>query len=749
MVTDSAHWEVKELADIYKALRALQEFCGIEAQYIDNWGKIRRTDPKVAARILEAKGVRISSERMALNPQVLVVSIDALPTRCSIYLDENVCEELVASPAGKVVVSGVGGGFSDYECSFDGQGAALEMDDGTGLVRLSIPFPKELDVGSYKVRVKAVIGKETYSCPCIWIVCPAKAYMPPDLQAGRRVAGVGLALYGVRSETNWGVGDFSDLKKIIDWAHEELNVDFIGLNPLHALFNKRPLTSSPYLPSSRLFRNFIYLDVPGMEDFSGSIKALTLAESPQTRRKIHALRDEKQVNYEEISALKLLILREVFRYFLENHRKHEGGTKRWDDFTDYIRSEGVYLERYATFCALQEHFQEELSEAENWRAWPAAFHHPESEQVKDFQLRHEEDLFFWMYLQWQIDEQLKQAQDYALSRGMLIGLYHDEALAVDRNGADFWAWQDFFHYGFRVGAPPDAFAPDGQDWGFPPPNSHEARNSGYALFVKKLDANCKHGGALRIDHVMQLHHLFWIPEEGKPADGVYVRDNEADLLNILALVSQSSRTLIVGEDLGTVPPQFRERLMAKGVLSYRLFYFERDFEGNHLPYHAYPEAALVSISTHDLPTLAGFWPGRDIETRRSIGQLSDEQAKAFTEERGRSKAKILDRLVQDGFLDDRSAHDARESDLPTEELHAAVLSFLLHTPSKLVMINQEDVFLDVRQQNFPGTTWEHPNWVTKMRFSVEELRSDPEALRYAKKFRELVEKAGRSLSKVP
>jgi len=737
------------LANIYQALHALAKIFGIETQYIDNWGKIRRTDLKTAARILEAKGAKINAEHMALSPQVLVVSIDKLPDRCSVYLEERVNEEVLASSDGGVFVSATCTGFPDFEYSFDSQAAAAEIDDDTGLVRVSFPFPKDLETGSYEVRVQVVIGDENYSCPCIWIVCPAAAYLPPDLKAGRRIAGVGLALYGVRSEKNWGIGDFSDLKKIIDWAHDELGVDFIGLNPLHALFNKRPFTSSPYNPSSRLFRNFIYLDVPGMQDFSRCIKAQALVESPQTRRKIEALRDEKHVNYEEISRLKLFILREVFKCFAEHHGQPGKGTKRWKDFAQFIRSEGIYLERYATFCALQEHFHTEHPDLESWRDWPAEFRDPESEGVKDFQQRHEENILFWMYLQWQIDEQLKQAQKYAVERGMVIGLYHDEALAVDRNGADFWAWQSFFHEGFRVGAPPDAFAPDGQDWGFPPPNSEKMRNTGYALYLKKLGVNCNHGGALRIDHVMQLHHLFWIPEGRKAASGVYVKDNEADLLNVLALVSQSSRTLIVGEDLGTVPPQFRERLMAKDVLSYRLFYFERDGEGNLTPHYAYPEAALVSISTHDLPTLAGFWSGVDIATRETIGQLSAERSKEFTEERSRSKAKILERLVQDGFLNDQDARSAWEADFPTDELHSAVVGFLLHTPSKLVMINQEDVFLDVRQQNFPGTTRENPNWVTKMKFSVEELVTDPEALRYARKFRGLVEKSGRLRPKTP
>jgi len=249
---------------------------------------------------------------------------------------------------------------------------------------------------------------------------------------------------------------------------------------------------------------------------------------------------------------------------------------------------------------------------------------------------------------------------------------------------------------------------------------------------------------LRIDHVMQFHHLFWIPSDGVPADGVYVRDYENDLLNIVALESQLNRTIIVGEDLGTVPLDFRDRLMRKGVLSYRLFYFERDAEENLRHFSEYPENALVSITTHDLPTLAGFWSGRDIEEREQIGQLDKEMAAKFREERTRHKSKIVERLVQDGLLSTDAASAAWASTLPTEDLHAAVLRFLFQTRSRLVQINQEDIFLDARQQNIPGTTSQHPNWVTKMRFSVEELKENPEAVRPSPKFRRLLRESGRS-----
>jgi 4-alpha-glucanotransferase len=243
---------------------------------------------------------------------------------------------------------------------------------------------------------------------------------------------------------------------------------------------------------------------------------------------------------------------------------------------------------------------------------------------------------------------------------------------------------------------------------------------------------------------MQFHHLFWIPAEGKPVDGVYVQDYESDLLNLVALESQNSRTLIVGEDLGTVPFNFRERLMAKGVFSYRLLYFERDGDGNLLPRHAYPEGALVSITTHDLPTLAGFWSGRDIDLRRQTGLIDESSEEKFRQDRAWHKAKIIERLVQEGLFADDAAQVAAESQFPTEELHSAVLNFLFGTPARLVVISQEDIFLDLRQQNLPSTTWENPNWVTKMLYSVEDLRSNPAAVRLATRFRECVEKCGRS-----
>jgi 4-alpha-glucanotransferase len=729
-------------------LKFVADSTGIEPEYTDTLGRTRPTDPDMAARILAVKGVRISPNRLRSEREVLVFRVDDLPDYFPVGLNRLVDVSDAAQTQGEVDLVEKTNRIPPQHWTFQPGAAEIEIDPKTGCSQALIPFPADMEVGEYAFQAETRVNGALIETEILCFICPERAFILDDIKPQGRIAGVQAALYGVRSDRNWGVGDFTDLLRIIDWAAEDLRVDFVGLNPLHALGNRRPYNNSPYNPSSRFYRNFIYLDVTAIPDYAHSAKAASLAESPVMKQKIARLRAEDQVNYEEVASLKLSVLREVFSAFMESRDKSRPGDQGWSAFQTYVKTEGVYLQRFATFCALEEHFKSAQPPAETWREWPEPYGDPESPEIMQFQKNNEESILFWMYLQWRLDEQLRAAQDYAIAKGMLVGLYHDEALSVDRNGADFWAWRRFFHEEFSVGAPPDPFAPDGQDWGFPPPDSAGIMQSGYQPFLKKLRASCKHCGALRIDHVMQLHHLFWIPGDGKPKDGVYVKDNESDLLNLLVLESRKSRTIIIGEDLGTVPFDLRDRLMARGVLSYRLFYFERDLGKNHTPSRDYPESALVSISTHDLPTLAGFWQEKDIEARRGIGHLDEERTLDFKEDRAGHKGKIIERLVVDGFLPADVAHKAWESPFPTEPLHEAVLRFVLSTPSKLVVINQEDIFLDLRQQNLPGTTWENPNWVTKMKFTVEELRSDPEAVRLSDKFRSIVDACGRAIGGV-
>ena len=369
--------------------------------------------------------------------------------------------------------------------------------------------------------------------------------------------------------------------------------------------------------------------------------------------------------------------------------------------------------------------------------------------MKTFAKEHWQEVLFQKYLQWQVEDQLSAVQELALNSGSEIGLYHDLALGIDPWGADSWAWREFTIPGIKVGAPPDDFSPQGQDWGFFPPNEEKYRQQGYQHFSLEIRKNSRPGGALRIDHVMKFSRLFWILEGRPPQEGVYVRYFIEDYLKILALESDRNKTLIIGEDLGTIPDQLREVLHKYGLFSYRLFYFEKDEAGNLISPADYPESALAAVSTHDLPPLAGFWAMEDIVLRKELGLIAtEEQFHQALAGRIREKRRMIDRLYQLGFLslEERLTLQAQEKPVLTDEIHRAVLSFILNSRAKLAILTQEDLFGEKKQLNLPGTVDSYPNWSRKMRYTLEELRNHPEVLKKAEMFRGLIDQSGRGIN---
>jgi 4-alpha-glucanotransferase len=598
---------------------------------------------------------------------------------------------------------------------------------GIGFSRFA-PLPESLPLGYYDVTV-TVAGHAPESMRLI--ITPDCAWLPPDL----RTAGVAISLYGVRSRRNWGCGDFRDLRDVVDWTAQETGAGFIGLNPLHAIHNRRPFNTSPYLPNSVFYQNFIYVDIEAIEDFQSSKRAQRLWNSTATQEKLEALRNSENVEYEEVSAWKLRFLKLSFLEFLTSRRIPE--------FQIYLEREGDLLDRFATYCALDEYLHKRHPNIWIWPDWPEPYRQPDSPEVAQFRKKHWRSVLFYKYVQWQLDLQLAAAQEYALQK-LPIGLYHDLALATDRCGSDLWAHRQAFISGCRVGSPPDSFSPKGQDWAFPPPNSDYHFETGYRLFADSIRNNVRHGGALRIDHVMRFFRLYWIPDGADATRGAYVRDRYENYIRILALESVRRKVIVVGEDLGTVEPEVRETLARFGILSYRLFYFERDKQGDFRPYTKYPVSALVSATTHDLPTLAGFWINEDIEARHRLGLLQDEAGyRAQLADRARDKQLMLDLLRRYDLLPSdfpRSAADVPEL---TGELHNAVIGFLASTPSSLLLVNQEDLTKEIHQQNLPGTTWQYPNWSRKMKFTVEQLSTEKMARDFTAMFRHWLIRTGR------
>ncbi|MES1261590.1 MAG: 4-alpha-glucanotransferase [Acidobacteriota bacterium] len=689
------------------AIRAAAERNGVQQEFWDIYGQPHITASETNRAILTALGFDCSSE------QSLTGSIASLEERERSRLLPPVLVVTAGEPIRFAVNAPSNSGHLELGVSFDsGELGSFSAPVTDGIVEL----PGTLPLGYHEIHASGVTMR--------LIVTPTSARRA---EAGKR-AGLGITLYGIRSARNWGCGDFRDLGELIDWAVPALHVDFIALNPLHAIHNRTPYNTSPYLPNSIFYRNFLYLDVeavPGYEKIRGAF------ETTETRAAMERLRESGVVEYEAVAALKRRALELIF-----NSAPPNAACRNW------IAGEGELLRLYATYCALDTHLHAADESLWVWPDWPERFRDPAHPAVAEFARTHERELLYYGWLQWLIDQQLAALQRRARAAGMGIGLYHDLALATDRFGSDLWAHRAFFINGARVGSPPDGFSPAGQDWSFPPPHQQRHMEDGYCLFRESIRKSMRHGGALRIDHVMRLFRLYWIPEAHTAAQGAYVRDRPSDLVRILALESVRNDCVIIGEDLGTVETEVRETLARFGILSYRLLIFEQDTEGFKPPYE-YPEQALVSTTTHDLPTMAGFWTGQDIAARLDTGIIDRDAFDAQREDRIRDKQRLLDALFAMDLLPPGYERHAALIPALTPELHYAILGFLASTPAALWLVNQEDLTGETLQQNLPGTTAEHPNWSRKMQWSLEDLRDLAEARECAQMVRIWVERSGR------
>jgi 4-alpha-glucanotransferase len=740
--SDTSHQDPPDPIEIEQAARAW----GVETDYWDIWGKQHHASADLETTILGSLGVDVHS-KAALRQAVESRSQRQWrsPLAPTIFLTaggpNEVPVSLPASQADSRATLGIhmeDGRAVEQEIILSDLPAADAVElDGRPLVSKRVRLPPDLPLGYHEMTLD-IAGEP--SPPSRLIVCPSRAFEPEWLQS-RRAAGLAISLYGLRSQRNWGCGDTTDLKALTDWVAERTGTSFIALNPLHAIGNRQPYNTSPYLPNSIFYRNPIYLDIEAIPDFGSSSRAAALFQSPGVQKEISALRNAELVEYERVYSLKLRFLKLLFQAFLDEWRN---GTPRAAELKQYIEREGELLHRFAVHSALDQAIHKQCPEVWNWQGWPEHYQDPESAATREFARKHWRSVLFYKYMQWQLDLQLASAQQHAIERGLSIGLYHDLALATDRLGSDLWAHREFFVSGCRVGAPPDGFSPKGQDWGFPPPNSDRHVDDGYRLFAESIRKNCRHGGALRIDHVMRFFRLYWIPDGAEATVGTYVRDRFESLLSILALESVRNQVIVIGEDLGTVPDEAREVLHRFGILSYRLLYFEQDNNGRFRPPEDYPHHALVSATTHDLPTLAGFWMGKDIDARRDAGLLTDESAyQSMRGDRAREKQKLLDLLIGLKLLPDWFPRDAGQVIELVGELHNAIVGFLASTPSKLMVLNQEDLLKQAEQQNLPGSTAEYPNWRRKMKCTLEELWTSGEIQDFARMFRLWLDRTGR------
>ncbi|MEU4238068.1 4-alpha-glucanotransferase [Actinoplanes sp. NPDC026619] len=550
----------------------------------------------------------------------------------------------------------------------------LELEDGSRR-EVAGAVPADLPLGWHRLT----IGGQDITL----VVVPAELPAPPETW------GWMLQLYALHSETSWGMGDLRDLRSFIAQSGEP---GLVLLNPLHAITPTLPVPASPYSPSSRRFANPLYLHIEDTAEYRRA--------DPPLRAKVDAFKPvtDKLIDYSRVWQAKRAALEVLWPLAGEVDLESDPG------LTDFAR-----------FCALAE------LHGANWQEWPAEFRRPDSPAVRSFR---SDRIAFHVWVQRLLTEQLGAVGETAREQGMPVGVVLDLAVGTDPAGADGWLLQDVLAAGVHIGAPPDAFNQLGQDWGLSAWRPDQLIETGYAAYRDMLGRIFKNAGGLRVDHVAGLWRIWWVPPGMHAAHGTYVHYDPEAMLGILALEATRAGAVVIGEDLGTVQPAVTEGLERMNMLGSAVLWFTRDWEDPEQVYYPpadYPRNALATISTHDLPTAAGFLAGEQVKVRAELGQLAgtveDERATADTD-----RARLRAALTAQGLITAASTDD---------EVVVAMHEFLAHTPCRLITASLYDVLGELDQPNLPGTYDEYPNWRMPLRLSLEQIAADPRIERTA------------------
>jgi 4-alpha-glucanotransferase len=699
------------------ALLQLAQLIGVEAHYTDALGETREVSDATLLALIAAFGLSSDpvsarnylEERRQLSPL-------GLATVQILRAEDRRPEIAVRLPANCRQIS--------WSCLLEigeQRAGVMPVSDGCGRDDFRFPLPAGLPLGYHRLQLEAGdTGAETDL-----IVAPDRGYLPAGLRAGARGWGLSCQLYGLRSDHNWGMGDFTDLAMLAR-AAGSVGAAVLGINPLHALFAAEPRHVSPYSPCSRTQLDYLYLDVRAVPGFAEDAIVRSLIDGEWFKATHWAARSAELIDHGAVAACKRPVLEALFRRF-QSCELGEGGTAKGSlgrAFRDFQRTGGPALADFAVFEALHEYYLQQKQQF-SWRSWPAPMRNPQSPEVAQFAAAHRDRIEFFQFLQWEADRQLAAAAAAGREAGLSIGLYRDLAVGADPNGAEAWRDQELVAPGASIGAPPDALSRSGQNWGLAPVNPLVLQRQRFAPFIASLRVNMRHAGVLRIDHVMSLNRLYWIPSGMEATAGAYVNYPFDDLLRLVALESQRHSCAVVGEDLGTVPEGFRDTMRSANVLSYRIFVFERRQDGSFVPPSEYPALAAASAATHDIATLKGYWLGGDINWRRRLRLYPDMHAEeAEAAERRRDRRLLLEALVGEGLLAAERVGDfLSESGEPaySAELGDAILVYLARSRARLMLVQLEEVLGESEQANLPGTTDAHPNWRRHLSRTLEEI----------------------------
>ncbi|ASK53738.1 4-alpha-glucanotransferase [Vibrio tarriae] len=719
------------------ALKQVAAMAKIADRYVSAWGSEAQVEDDTIRRLLASLGYDTSSD-------------EALLQSAEKKHKKDVVDPVLVVHQGSAIEVPLYLGVSARESEFDWrlqteQGEVLEGYLQSQIVRderaeggpLVFALPNDLPLGYHTLLIARKRRKAPYEMTLI--VTPQACYKQPALAQGKKLWGPSVQLYTLRTQHNWGMGDFGDLKQLVaDIASR--GGDFVGLNPIHALFPANPEGASPYSPSSRRWLNILYIDVSSVPEFALSAEAQQKVGSPEFQLRLQKVRDAHWVNYSEVAELKMSVLPLLFAEFKKRHLdKH---SDRAHAFLNFVEQGGESLLHQAAFDALHAELHAQDASVWGWPVFPEKYRRFDNSAVQKFIEDHQDTVHIYMYLQWIADTQIHEVQSLAEEKGMAVGLYRDLAVGVADSGSETWADQGNLLQDVSIGAPPDVLGPLGQNWGLPPLNPQVLQATAYDAYIKLLRANMKHCGALRIDHVLGLLRLWWIPKGENATKGAYIYYPVKDMLAILALESHRHQCSVIGEDLGTVPDEIVELLRDAGVHSYKVFFFETSKEdGGYVSPAHYAEQSMAALCTHDMPTLRGFWHCDDLKMGREIGFYPDEeQLQGLFDDRLKSKQGILDSVAWHGYLPDGVGRDATQ--VPMDSYLSEALQLHVAAGSSALLSVQLEDWLEMdKPVNIPGTVNEYPNWRRKLSMNLDEIFAREEVNRIAARLTEVRSKA--------
>jgi (1->4)-alpha-D-glucan 1-alpha-D-glucosylmutase len=732
---------LETLPQFSEALISLAQAYGVETHFVDVYGQRQAATPTALVQVLHALGVPTQNGCPMACQEALAQHLAAqwqqvLPPYCLVRQGEEAHHTLrlqlpstspplrwqIKLETGDVAAEGT---VDPHTLSMVGHTTRPQPQEA--LSAWAWPLASQLPTlpfGYHTLALFAAGEAPEALATAPFVYTPRTCYLPPALQnPTHSLWGLAVQLYSLCTPTTWGMGDLGTVHSLLQWA-AQAGAGLIALNPLHQLLAHQPQQCSPYSPSSRRYTNPLYLEVEALWGFNHP-EFQVWWQTPATQSQWQAARAGEQVNYPAVAALKQAAFERLFALF-----ETQAPQTLHAAFTTFCQTEGEPLAHTATYDAFCEHFAAQGPEASwGWPVWPSAYHSPNSPESKALAAQLAPRQRYFQYLQWAAHQQLEALQTQSTQAQLPVGLYMDLAVGTQLGSAEVWGNPSLYSHHASLGCPPDAFNALGQNWGLPPTLPQAWATEGYASFLALLRCTMRYAGALRIDHAVALFRAFWIPQGLDARDGAYVGYPHEVLLGLLALESHRNHCMVVGEDLGTVPEWMRETLLNWQVFSYRLVMHEKEGSHRYKTPKAYPIHALVSIGTHDLPSLQAYWQGKDITLRHELNLLpTPEHHHTEWADRPLLRQALLDALIHHGLMPEGYSHDQAdypaEAPLP-EALVVALHRFMAQTPCQLKVVGLEDALGLAWQINLPGTVDQHPNWRQRLPIPLQEALASP------------------------